>query len=273
MLTAKHRIHLSTFHPRLFSQLVLVEPILGSCTREGIYFAHSTLQSPDVWPTKAAAEAYMRKSPPFTLWDERVCRCWLEHGLTANHSSGSGVKLKTSKHQAAVTYVRPLCGALPGEDGEQSPLDHEQKDTPDLHRSTERFAGFYCPASEITMPQLPNLRPRTLFVFGRDSVMSPKDKRSRILEFAGTGIAGNGGQSSGKVQQVTVPNVGHLLPFENPSECAATVSDALSLSTSSREKGTLGRSFDRDTRQVSDAWRQSAKRGVDAMMAAKAHKL
>ena len=40
----------------------------------------------------------------------------------------------------------------------------------------------------------------------------------------GTGCGGNGGLATGRVQSLNVPNVGHLMPLENPKLVAESIS-------------------------------------------------
>ena len=265
-------INLSVFHPRLLSNLALVEPILGDCTREGLFFALHAVQKPDSWSSREEADVLLPKSPPFSHVDARVLQCWMSHGLRARRDSSGGVELTTSKHQEAVTYIRPQFRSMDSGRGGVSETTRRRL-LADLNPSVDESRRFYCPAAVITLTRLPELRPGVLYVFGGKSVMSPSTKRNYIVKTTGTGISGSGGRCCGHVESQTLSKNGHLVTFENPGECAKVIAEYLAPLADSEDRSLLGLSFDLRTMQVSQDWQRQAKREINAMTAAKSHKL
>lgn len=212
----------------------------------------------------------MRKAAPFNAWDPRVLQCWLDYGLRPQSGSNSGVVLATSKHQEAVTYVRPLFSDQKPE--LESTLRDQDGAVSDRDGRNCEVSGFECPVSAATMARLPGLKPSVIYVFGSKSIMSPAPKRQEVLFSTGTGAGGSGGYSSGKLESKLLSDRSHLVTFDDPVGCAAAAADYLCHYVKDVEK-TGFQSFDRSTMQVTDAWRREARREVTSMLAAKATKL
>ena len=168
------RIDLALFHPRLLSHLILIEPVLDYCTPEGVYFAHFAVQKPHTWTSRSVADAYLRKSSPFSTWDERVREKWLDFGLMQESESSDQLKLVTSKHQEAVTYVRPLFVGGSSMNKEHSEAT-KRKLFPDFDESKDGFEGFYTPLSVRTFQRLPEL-PKTPLRLWRKELDVPVSK-------------------------------------------------------------------------------------------------
>ena len=245
----------------------MIEPILGDCTREGVFFAHYALQEPESWPSRRAAHTLTPRSP-LLLWDQRVLEAWFGFGL--KDGPNGSVVLTTPKEQEAVTYVRPTFDTVAtGNSGTWSERQH--KEYPDWDAEVDSGRNFYCPAASITMARLPEVRPRTLYIFGGKSVMSPLLKREMIMETTGTGAGGSGGCASGMLQSKVLENSGHLLTFENPRDCAKVISQYIRhlQGMAQQERPTVGRSLDPNTGQLFDEWQAQAARQVQDMSSAK----
>ena len=241
---------------------MLIEPILGDCTREGIFFAYHGVNAPQYWSSRTEAESFQRRRPPFSAFDNRVLQRWAHYGLRARSDGSAGVELVTSKHQEAVTYVRPLF-----ERKESTGIGEHS--VPDFEEAVDNDRSFYCPASLITMRKLPELRPSVHWIFGDKSVMSPPAKQKQILESTGTGLAGSGAEPDCTIVQ----RGGHLIPFEYPTVCAEAMAVSLGRFVASPKTELLWGSFNRSNMQVSEEWRKHAKQELDAMARAKKSKL
>lgn len=237
----KYRVNLSLMHPRLFTGLILLDPVIemGKTTnsdRSGetgptYDIATASTYRRDIWPSrKTAAEAFA-KSPFYQKWDKRVIDRWVEHGLrdlpTAIYpeipNDGTGqtpVTLKTTKHQEVWTFIRPNYF---GKDA-QGHFVHNRRTHPDVDPSLESIAPFYRPEGAATFRKLPMLRPPVLYILGGlSSVSSPQARRDKV-ENTGNGVGGSGGVAEGKVKDIVLPGIGHLVPMEavedTAEECA-----------------------------------------------------
>ncbi|PFH46851.1 hypothetical protein AMATHDRAFT_153639 [Amanita thiersii Skay4041] len=66
------------------------------------YAVSSTSMRRDTWASRKDAFAYFKSRAPWKLWDERVVRLLVEHGL---QEVSGGVKLKCDRRQEAVSYA------------------------------------------------------------------------------------------------------------------------------------------------------------------------
>jgi len=104
-----------TFHPPIhFESFVLVEPMLIVRIHERLYsgpsdrLGKSALVRRDVWSSKDNAWEVFRSRPSWKIWDQRVLRIYVEHGLRDIPSSDpdgrTGVTLKCTKVQEAACF-------------------------------------------------------------------------------------------------------------------------------------------------------------------------
>ncbi|KAK5119244.1 hypothetical protein LTR85_007858 [Meristemomyces frigidus] len=265
--------------------MLLFEPILGSSQRdstyEGLFYAHLTVQKADTWTSRAAAAKHFKCTAPYKGWDARVLEAWMRHGITSTSSMTSNdriqgrnesVTLTTDKHQEAVTYVRPSPNADVTDDSSSNPTIVRIQRPRDLDDRLSRLSHFYCPASSITFNRLPELRPPVMFVWGGKSAIAPACKQQEILAMTGSGVGGSGGVTDHKVFAKILPEGGHLLPLDRPSQCAEVAYEffcqALHNATA-QECNSTGLSFGKGSREVSTKWKTQAKREVDAMLVSK----
>lgn len=237
---------LSYIHPRLLTSLVLIDPVIqaSSTTPNGfqsnvVYGRASTFRR-DRWPSRAEAAESFRKSKFYQTWDPRVLDLWLEHGLrnlptaiyptapqsqdpeTTNAHDGP-VTLATTKHQEVFMFLRPN---FAGKD-EHGNLVINRRTHPDLDPNTTETYPFYTSAPSAVFHNLPHLRPSTLFLFGGNSEMSPPDLRRQKIATTGTGVDGSGGFEEGKVKEVVLEGVGHLVPMIAPEKSAVAAAGFL----------------------------------------------
>lgn len=222
----KERAQLALWHPRLLDSLVLIDPII-QIPNPSISLAGLSTKRRDIWSSREDAVTRFKKSKFFQSWDARVLDLWIEHGLqnipTKLHPKEEGsspderVTLTTSKHQELFSFVRPTYIERDWEPFNDK--DPEQnKECPDY--------PFYRPEPPKIFRHLPELRPSTLFVFGKQSEFSSPERLEEKMRTTGTGVGGSGGVAAGRVQGETL-DCGHLIPMEKVSGCADVISSFL----------------------------------------------
>jgi len=211
-------VNVSLMHPRLFATHVLLDPVIAgppSSTGGGLTQA-STFRR-DLWPSREEAIAGFKKSPFYQAWDPRVLDSWNQYGIRKTPTAvypdvKDSVTLTTTKHQEVFTFLRPLYP-----DPNDAPFDEVTKIShPDVDPIILASHNFYSPAPFNTLSQLKHLRPSVLYVFGGISNMSSPALTAQKLALTGTGTGGSGGAKLGRVKEVTLPGIGHLIPMEVP---------------------------------------------------------
>ncbi|KAI9840690.1 MAG: hypothetical protein M1837_001366 [Sclerophora amabilis] len=289
-LGASQLAQLSLIHPRLLSTLVLLDAVAvhtpPPSTRPTPHQASAFRR--DFWPSRAEAEDSFRKSKFYQRWDSRVLNLWLQHGLRptptplfpAHVTSTSGssassdtgpVTLKTPKHQEVFTFQRPN---FHGQDPATGALIINRVTHPDLDPAIDGTSALYRPEPILIMKNLPNLRPSVLYIFGGSSELSTPKLRADKMAETGVGMSGSGGAKEGRVQQVVLEGVGHLVAMEAVVECAENAARWVGSemrrwreedATFRKEWGKLGR---REKTTLSDEWREKV--GGDPRLGAKA---
>ncbi|KAG6323536.1 hypothetical protein E4U22_005863 [Claviceps purpurea] len=224
--------HASLLHPRLFHSLVLMEAAIAPDTAgpavNGGTPAYASIRRRDVWPSRQHAADSFRKSPFYQSWDPRVFDLWIRYGLqpkstdpwTPDGPEEGEVTLTTSKHQEIFTFLRP---SWPAFDAAGKEIVH-----PEWFRDvlgapqipTTALYPFCRHEPPFTHNRLIHLRPGTFFINGGLSTIVSESEANNRAAITGTGRGGSGGTKNGRVQNVTHPHYGHLLPLENPSFCA-----------------------------------------------------
>ena len=221
-------------HPRLFATMVLIEPVLqhklSASPNPGHILAHTSTYRRDIWPSRnAAAEGYKR-SKFYQTWDPRVIERLVRFGLrdlpTLIYPAvppGSGeqpVTLSTTKHQEVFTFLRPN---YQGSGYNSRPVN--RKTHPDVHPGLPPIYPFYRPEILRTFFRLPELRPSVFYMFGELSYLSSTELMEARLSTTGTGVGGSGGRPEGKVKEISLKGVGHLVPMEAVEDCADAASE------------------------------------------------
>ena len=132
---------------------------------------------------------------------------------------GTPVTLITSKHQEVFTFVRPN---YEGSGCNGKAVDRKMH--PDLDPQLNALQPFYRPEPVSALVRLPQLRPSVLYVFGARSEMSQPAARSTKMETTGTGVGGSGGFQEGRVKEVVLEGIGHLVAMEAVAQCADAAS-------------------------------------------------
>ncbi|KAG6248648.1 hypothetical protein E4U23_002826 [Claviceps purpurea] len=224
--------HASLLHPRLFHSLVLMEAAIAPDTAgpavNGGTPAYASIRRRDVWPSRQHAADSFRKSPFYQSWDPRVFDLWIRYGLqpkstdpgTPDGPEAGEVTLTTSKHQEIFTFLRP---SWPAFDAAGKEIVHPEwfRDVlGDPQIPTTALYPFCRHEPSFTHNRLIHLRPGTFFINGGLSTIVSESEANNRAAITGTGRGGSGGTKNGRVQNVTHPHYGHLLPLENPSFCA-----------------------------------------------------
>ncbi|KAM0723177.1 hypothetical protein Q7P37_001377 [Cladosporium fusiforme] len=251
-----HLVNLSLMHPRLFTTLILMDPVIQRLpSRQGNYGpAKASTFRRDRWPSRQAAEASFKRSKFYQSWDPRVLDLWIKHGLrdlptylhseatpasgtlpTPNADPSSAtvppeksteteVTLTTTKHQEVFTFMRPNFPSATNPNPETSPNPTTH---PDINAEAGPNAPFYRPEPLATFRQLPYLRPSVLYIFGDKSFLSAPLLKADKMAHTGTGPGGSGGVKKGRVQEVTFEGIGHLIPMEVVDKTADACRDWL----------------------------------------------
>jgi pimeloyl-ACP methyl ester carboxylesterase len=222
-------VNLALLHPRLFSTLVLLDPVIqrhqSSDPQKG-----ETGRGParlstfrrDLWPSPQAAVDAFSKQKFYQQWDPRVLQRWLDFGIRNTPTKlypdvEGGATLTTTKHQEVFTFLRPMSGKKAGA-YDLATRDALPDVDPDL--GEDSTMPFYRPEPPLTFARLPWLRPSTLYVFGELSDMSSPSAQADKINNTGTAIGGSGGVKEGRVQSVTMKGIGHLVAMEDVHGCA-----------------------------------------------------
>lgn len=236
-----HLVNLALLHPRLLSTLILMDPVVQRIPNaDGNYLpAKMSAVRRDRWPSRAAARTAFKKSKFYQTWDPRVLDRWIEYGLrelpTALYPTSSAaampspvisadmtsatvqpdadtereVTLTTPKHQEVLTFMRANFAPL---SSSQTPVD--MLTHPDLDHSVGVIAPFYRPEPIALFARLPSLRPSVLYIFGSESTLSAPELCADKMAVTGVGAGGSGGAANGRVREVLLQGIGHLIPME-----------------------------------------------------------
>lgn len=217
---------LSIIHPRLFTSLVLMEPIIQERPPPGMNVAQASTFRADIWPSYAAAVASFQKNKFFTAMDPRVLENIIKYGLrrvptalyplaSAKAKEGS-YTITTTKHQEVWSMLRPNFQQL-------KPLTRGNRADrviyPDMNHAQSGLA-FYRGEISVAYEYLVYVRPSVLFVFGSKSSLSDIERQDEKMKRTGTGVGGSGGAESGQVERYVFENNGHMAPLEDVGGCA-----------------------------------------------------
>lgn len=221
-------VNLALLHPRLLTTLVLMEPVMANFSEQLPSFGLSpmmlTSMRRDLWPSRRAAEDAFTRNKFYQAWDPRVLRAWNQYGLrdtpTKLYPGEAGrATLTTTKHQEVFTFSRPTAQRyLAG--GKREPDTALLPDGDFPGPDNQPRHPFYRPEGPITTSRLPSLRPGVLYIFGENSPVCGEQVRREKRKLTGVGVGGSGGVKAGRVADVTLEGLAHLVPMEVPTRCA-----------------------------------------------------
>lgn len=228
-------------HPRLFTSLILVEPVIvpDIFSGHGPSLSMLSLRRRDTWSSRSAAIAAARKT--HKRWNSRVLERWIRHGYRslptalypqtesqgdsqANQNDGP-VTLTSSKHQEVMQYIRPnFAGHKPlGQEESTEGPPHDPLFQPDVIGPSYKTVPFYRSEPLIAWKLLDHVRPSVLYVHGERSPISTPEIRAEILHRTGAGVGGSGGVKNSQVKQTIIEGSGHQLPLEMVAETASAI--------------------------------------------------
>lgn len=172
--------------------------------------------------------AAFRKQKFYQTWDERVFDRWCKYGIrdtptNAYPDENGKVTLATSKHQECFTFMRPSWDAVSPDGSKILRRDL----VPDLSLEHKVKYPLYRPEPVAAVSRLGELRPSVLYIFGGASAMSLPDARRVKMEVTGAGLGGSGGAKEGRVKEVVLDKIGHLVAMEAAEACAEAASQWL----------------------------------------------
>lgn len=222
--------NVALMHPRLFSGLIMIDPVMSRRIRYGPLYGFATMRASssrrDLWPSRADAERAVRKNKFYATWDPRAVDRMLRFGYrdcpTALYPDAAAgeVTLTTSKHHECFTYYRPThLGPRDPATGRRAMV---RELIPDATEDVDNFPNFpfYQPPTPVTAARLGELRPSVVWIAGADSQVCPPETRREWMETTGTARGGSGGAPAGRVHEFVVPGTGHLVAMEKPGAVA-----------------------------------------------------
>lgn len=223
-------------HPRLLTSLILVEAVMPSRAFGDLWpMGRRPTFRKDLWPTRAAAEATLRKSPLLKPFDPRVVNKVLNHSIRPTptllypmtpdpDTQEQPYTLTTTKHQEAFSIARPNHGDVAA----KGPVSVDERHAyPDIWPTLEYKSPFYKPEGHTCWQFLPHLRASVLWLYGGNSYAADPEERRKKLERTGAGWNGSGGFAHGRVKEGIIQGSGHFPCFEKIDECAAMISGYL----------------------------------------------
>ncbi|KAI4168737.1 MAG: hypothetical protein LQ343_006173 [Gyalolechia ehrenbergii] len=217
-------------HPRLFTSLILLEPMIQKDFPPAPNAAMLSTFRPNIFTSMADAQTLIRKNKFFASWDPRALHKYIEYGLgpvstalypISEKISAGSVTLTTTKHQEAWTYLRPNFEArMASNDDTIWGGRRERLLFPDLDAESEGTYVFHRAEPGIIEASLPTVRPSVLYMFGGRSPLAPPEKRKAKLENTGVATGGGGGHKYSMVSAKLFPDASHSLPCEQTKECA-----------------------------------------------------
>ncbi|OJZ90282.1 hypothetical protein ASPFODRAFT_40580 [Aspergillus luchuensis CBS 106.47] len=218
---------LTLMHPRLFTSLILIEPVIAKdfVSGRGPAFGKSAMIKKDTWKSRTEAEAYFKKA--LKGWDPRCLDLWLKYGLRDNTAETknpeSAVCLATTKDQEVAQSLRPnFVDLQPGSN--QSDYLHDPAFWTDVTGHSETLP-FYRYEPIVLWRLLKYVRPSVLWIYGGKSIMAGPEQRAEKIQRTGTGVGGSGGHKNGRVKEIVIPNGGHFVPFEDVAGVAGPAAD------------------------------------------------
>jgi pimeloyl-ACP methyl ester carboxylesterase len=216
--------NLSYMHPRLLTTIIFLDPVIQphASAPSGTSPAQASTFRRDLWPSRQEAVEAFKKQKFYDSWDPRVFEKWCEFGIRQNPSSvypneeNGSVSLTTTKHQECFTFMRPSWDAVTP-DGNTI---LNKRLVPDMNLQNPTRYPLYRPEPPATLARIGELRPSALFIFGETSPMSLPDARKYKMDVTGTAPGGSGGAKEGRVRELVLKGIGHLVAMEAAKDCA-----------------------------------------------------
>ncbi|KAF2670598.1 alpha/beta-hydrolase [Microthyrium microscopicum] len=218
-------VQAALIHPRLFTALVALEPMLVGGSSDAFSFAGITTRAMarrrDTWISREEARKALLKNPYYAAFDPAVFEKVMKHDLRDVSSSSSAVvsgqtpvTLTTPKMMEVTSMMR----IIPSTD-DKRPCAKDPDD--EGEGAAHILPGFYRTEPDIIQHRLGNVRPSVLYVFAENSTIPDHVGYQKwLIERTGTGRGGSGGPAAGMVEGAWVKDSGHPMPLEKPKETA-----------------------------------------------------
>ncbi|KAJ5651932.1 hypothetical protein N7507_009358 [Penicillium longicatenatum] len=226
--------NLAYLHPRLFTTVLLIDPVIQLHPPEMGFGTDApgvinyTLRRSDVWPNREIA---LRANRALTKdWDPRCIDRMAKYGFrdlptrlypdvdaikARFNSTQTPVTLTTSKYQDLIGQIRENFGARDSATGRIVINRATHADLDPL----AALIPMYRPEPPSTFLRLPSLRPSCVWILGGSTYLRLDEIREGI-KVCGTGVGGSGGLPEGRVREVTLTGLGHLMPFQEVTKVA-----------------------------------------------------
>lgn len=253
-------VHISLWNPRLFTSLVLIDPVIQPVSAEidpnatKPNLAQLSTFRREIWPSRQEAGDSFARSKFYQGWDSRVLDRWVQYGLrdlpTVLHpeeqpaGASPKVTLASTIGHEVHTYLRPNFEGYGTHTGKSA----NKVTHPDLDEKRKGTYPFYRSEPQRTFARLPELRPSCMYIFGGQSDTSGPAVNDSKLAATGTGPGGSGGRARGRVKSVTLEDAGHLIAMEFPERTAQACAEWLS-----GDSGELAR-WAKEDREWRAAW-------------------
>ncbi|KAF2639069.1 alpha/beta-hydrolase [Massarina eburnea CBS 473.64] len=258
--------HLSFTHPRLFTGLLFIEPVMVAVHPPGPNASRMTSVRPDLWSSREAARADFQKNPFYRSWDPRTLDKYITYGLRQTptlvypDAKPGSVTLTTTKHQEAWLFLRSNFRPAPV-DGK---LDEgERLTTADFNEDQASFV-FHRAEPGLAVSLLPHIQPHVLWVYGGKSYVNKKGEREKNVALTGIQNRANGGVEAGAVKMHIVEKGSHMFPLQMVTETADVIAPFLKeMSEKGQREEKFWQSYDsqkseRDGLVLSEMWKQEA---------------
>lgn len=224
--------NLAYLHPRLFTTLLLIDPLI-QLSPPSMGFGtdppgpiNYTLWRNDVWPSREAAiranrglihgwdsrcvdrmAKYFFRDLPTPLYpDVEAVKARFD---AAADTTATPVTLATPKYHELIAQIRQNFNARDPTTGRIEIPRATHADMDPLVASIP----LYRPEPRSTFRRLGTLRPSCLWIVGGATFLNV-DEIHEGVKICGSGIGGSGGVSEGRVKEVILPGLGHLMPFQ-----------------------------------------------------------
>ncbi|KAI2679619.1 hypothetical protein CBS147355_4101 [Penicillium roqueforti] len=224
--------NLAYLHPRLFTTLLLIDPLI-QLSPPSMGFGtdppgpiNYTLWRNDVWPSREAAiranrglihgwdprcvdrmAKYFFRDLPTPLYpDVEAVKARFD---AAADTTATPVTLATPKYHELIAQIRQNFNARDPTTGRIEIPRATHADMDPLVASIL----LYRPEPRSTFRRLGTLRPSCLWIVGGATFLNV-DEIHEGVKICGSGIGGSGGVSEGRVKELILPGLGHLMPFQ-----------------------------------------------------------
>lgn len=178
-------------HPSLFTGIVLLDPVVQSRNygNPGHVPAVASAKRRDTWPSIEEATKFFASRGFYKSWDPRVLPLHMKYGLRDTGKGDGSVTLTTTKYQEVFTFLD--CTT---EDGVPGPREE--------------------PGATFDLLHL--VKPPTIWCVGENSPFTTNElNQEKLKRIPGSELR-------------VVKGAGHLIPQENPMQCALFSADFLS---------------------------------------------